>query len=124
MSRSHEDATVATATPAPISTPALRLGPASAPIGGRAVLRDLSWAVAPGERWVVLGRNGCGKTTLLRVASLTLHPSSGEVAVLGEVLGRTDVRALRPRIGLASSAMADRLRPGLAAADVVMTARY
>ena len=60
----------------------------------------------------MLGRNGCGKTTLLRVASLTLHPSSGDVAVLGEVLGRTDVRSLRPRIGLASAAMADRLRPG------------
>jgi iron complex transport system ATP-binding protein len=124
MSRSPEDAAVATATPATITTPALRLDDVSVSIGGRPVLRHLTWQVSAGERWVVLGRNGCGKTTLLRLASLTLHPSSGEVAVLGEVLGRTDVRALRPRIGLAASAMADRLRPGLPAVDVVMTARH
>jgi iron complex transport system ATP-binding protein len=73
---------------------------------------------------VVLGPNGSGKTTLLRIASLYLHPSSGSVAVAGEVLGRTDVRQLRTRIGLASPAFGDLLRPELAAADVVMTGRY
>jgi iron complex transport system ATP-binding protein len=107
-----------------VGTPALALDDVSVSIGGRPVLRGITWQVHDGERWVVLGRNGCGKTTLLRIASLTLHPSSGEVAVLGEVLGRTDVRSLRPRIGLASAAMADRLRPGLVARDVVMTARF
>jgi iron complex transport system ATP-binding protein len=107
-----------------VGAPALALDDVSVSIGGRPVLRGITWRVHDGERWVVLGRNGCGKTTLLRVASLTLHPSSGEVAVLGEVLGRTDLRSLRPRIGLASAAMADRLRHGLVARDVVMTARY
>jgi iron complex transport system ATP-binding protein len=72
---------------------------------------------------VVLGRNGCGKSTLMKIASLYLHPSSGEVDVLGETLGRTDVRSLRKRIGVASSGMADQLRSDLIAADVVMTAK-
>jgi iron complex transport system ATP-binding protein len=104
--------------------PALRLRSVSVRFGARTVVREVSWTVAPDERWVVLGRNGSGKTTVLRLASLSLHPSTGTVDVLGERLGRTDVRVLRRRIGLSSSSLADRLRPGIRAADVVMTARY
>jgi iron complex transport system ATP-binding protein len=89
----------------------------------RPILRDLDWDVRPGERWVVLGRNGCGKTTLLRIASLYLHPSSGSVTVLGETLGRTDVRKLRERIGFSSASFADMLRPALDAVDIVKTAK-
>ena len=90
---------------------------------GRRLLDAIDWTVEPGQRWVVLGPNGSGKTTLLRIASLYLHPSSGEVRVDGEVLGRTDVRQLRRRIGLASPAFGDLLRPALTATEVVMTAR-
>ena len=60
-------------------------------------------AFDPGERWVVLGPNGGGKTSLLRIASMWLHPSRGDVTVLGERLGRTDVRTLRTRIGFAAA---------------------
>ncbi len=90
---------------------------------GRAILNNVSWKVGADERWVVLGRNGCGKSTLMKIASLYLHPSSGDVEVLGEKLGRTDVRSLRKRIGVASSGMADQLRSDLTATDVVMTAK-
>ena len=91
---------------------------------GAAILADVDWRVGPEERWVVLGANGSGKTTLLRIASLYDHPSRGTVVVDGEELGRADVRALRARIGLASPAFGDLLRPGLTATEVVMTARY
>jgi len=90
---------------------------------GRALLDGIDWDVAHHERWVVLGRNGSGKTSLVRIASLYLHPSQGEVRVLGQLLGRTDVRTLRKRVALASSAMAQQLRPELTATDVVMTAK-
>src|SRR5690606_15565642 len=70
------------------------------------------------------GLNGSGKTSLIRIASLYEHPSSGRVEVLGEELGRTDVRTLRARIGLASAALAARLRPGPLAAEAVVTARH
>jgi iron complex transport system ATP-binding protein len=91
---------------------------------GRHLLADVDWTVEPGERWVLLGRNGSGKSSLVRIASMYLHPSEGTVSVLGQPLGRTDVRTLRTRIGLASAGMADLLRPDLTATDVVMTAKH
>jgi iron complex transport system ATP-binding protein len=89
----------------------------------RRVLDAIDWQVTAGERWVVLGRNGCGKTSLARIVALQLHPSSGTVDVLGERLGRTDVRSLRRRIGFASAALADSFRRELTAVDIVMTGR-
>jgi iron complex transport system ATP-binding protein len=88
------------------------------------VLDGIDWSVGAGERWVVLGPNGAGKTTLLRVAALYLHPSAGIVEVLGQRLGRTDVRTLRERIAFSSPALAARLEPSMTALEVVMTARY
>ncbi len=91
---------------------------------GRDILDDVSLRVTDGERWLVLGANGSGKTTLLRIAALYEHPTSGTVDVLGERLGRTDVRQLRRRVGYASAALGDQLRPGLRALDAVRTARF
>ncbi len=90
----------------------------------RTILAPIDWRIATGERWLVLGANGSGKTTLLRIAGLYEHPSTGEVDVLGERLGRTDVRVLRRRVGYLSAALAGQLRPQLRCLDVVMTARY
>jgi molybdate transport system ATP-binding protein len=42
--------------------------------GGRQVLRDLSWSVRPGERWVLLGANGAGKTQLLKLLAGDVWP--------------------------------------------------
>ena len=90
----------------------------------RLILAPLDWRVRDAERWLVLGANGSGKTTLLRIASMYEHPSAGTVEVLGERLGRTDVRELRRRVGYMSAALAAQIRPELRARDVVMTARY
>jgi iron complex transport system ATP-binding protein len=106
-----------------VSEPVISLRGVTRLADERPILRDPDWDVRPGERWVVLGRNGCGKTTLLRIASLYLHPSSGSVTVLGETLGRCDVRKLRERVGFSSASFADMLRPALDATDIVMTAK-
>jgi iron complex transport system ATP-binding protein len=104
--------------------PALELHDVSLIRAGRRLLHDIDWTVGAGERWVVLGRNGSGKSTLVQIASLYLHPSTGTVDVLGERLGRTDVRRLRTRLGLASAGMGDMLRADLVATEVVMTAKH
>jgi iron complex transport system ATP-binding protein len=92
--------------------------------GGSMLLRDVDWTVYDNERWVVIGPNGAGKTTLLQVAATQLFPSEGSAEILGERLGATDVFELRPRIGLASAALADRVPPGEKVIDLVLTASY
>ncbi|WP_432521857.1 ABC transporter ATP-binding protein [Kineococcus sp. SYSU DK006] len=92
---------------------------------GSSVLLDaVDLQVADGERWVVLGPNGAGKSTLLSVAAGRLFPTSGTVGVLGEVLGRVDVFELRPRIGLASTALGAAVPRAERVRDVVVTAAY
>ena len=88
---------------------------------GRAILADVDWTIRAGDRWILLGPNGCGKTTLLQVLSTYLYPTRGTVTVLGERHGRTDVRALRRRIGYASAALARLLKPRLTAFEAVVT---
>src|SRR3989454_9036236 len=91
---------------------------------GRPVLTGVDWEVGPGERWVVLGANGSGKTSLLRLAGGWLFPTAGEVEVLGHRLGRVDVRRLRRRLGYASGALAAGLRPNVGVEDLVVSAKH
>jgi iron complex transport system ATP-binding protein len=89
----------------------------------RIALDHVTWTVRPGERWVVLGANGSGKTSTVRLAAGYAHPTAGAVDILGHRLGRVDVRELRKRIGVASGALAQKLRPTISAIDAVMAAR-
>ena len=88
------------------------------------LLRGVDWTVLPDQRWVVLGPNGAGKTTLLQLAGAHMHPTRGEVRLLGETMGAVDVFELRPRIGLTSAALAQRIEPGERTGDVVLSAGY
>jgi iron complex transport system ATP-binding protein len=92
--------------------------------GSKLLLDRINWTVEEDERWAILGPNGAGKSTLLNVASATMHPSSGTAYVLGERLGAVDVFELRPRIGLATPAIAERVPPGERVSDVVVSAGY
>lgn len=73
--------------------------------GDTTVLDGVDWRVARGEHWVILGANGCGKTSLLKVLLGYLTPSAGEIEVLGKCYGAYDWRDLRCRLGLVSSAL-------------------
>lgn len=108
----------------PDDLPALVLADVVFEREGRRILDGVSLTVRRDEHWLVLGANGSGKTTLVRIAAMYEHPSAGEVRVLGEQLGRVDVRQLRRRIGYASAALADQFRSTLTARDVVMTAKF
>ena len=104
--------------------PVLRLDRVTVVRGGTTVLHDLSWCVRDGERWVLLGPNGSGKTTIVDLAAGYLFPSTGTVDVLGSRLGQVDVRSLRPRLGLTSADLSKQLRPDVTAVDVVMSGRH
>jgi len=92
--------------------------------GEKLLLDGVDWTVEEDERWVILGPNGAGKTTLLQLAATILHPTSGTVAVFGQRLGSVDVFELRPRIGLSSAALAQRIPGGEQVLDVVVSAGY
>ena len=68
-----------------------QLGAVSLEVDGRPVLHDLGFSVAEGERVVILGVNGCGKTTLLKLLDGLIFATSGEVRYRGSPL---DSRAL------------------------------
>ena len=91
---------------------------------GAKLLDDITWTVNEGERWVIIGPNGAGKTTLMQVLAAQMHPTAGVVGLLDEVLGAVDVFELRPRIGVSSAAIGDRIPKGERVGDVVMSASY
>jgi osmoprotectant transport system ATP-binding protein len=66
---------------------------------GRSVLDGLTLEVARGERIVLLGRSGAGKTTALKLVNALLLPTSGEVLVEERATTAWDPIALRRRIG-------------------------
>ncbi|GHH78745.1 ABC transporter ATP-binding protein [Promicromonospora soli] len=92
--------------------------------GTSIILDSVDWQVNEGERWIVLGPNGAGKTTLLQIVAARLHPTSGTATILDSTLGKVDVFELRPRIGLSSAALAERLPTAESVRDVVLTAAY
>jgi iron complex transport system ATP-binding protein len=92
--------------------------------GSKLLVDEINWTVEVDERWAVLGPNGAGKTTLLQIAAAMLHPTSGNAYLFGERLGAVDVFELRPRIGFASAALAQRIPSGEQVGDVVVSAGY
>jgi zinc/manganese transport system ATP-binding protein len=62
----------------------LRLDDVSVRLGGRQILRDVSFSIRPGEFTGLIGPNGAGKTTLLRVILGLQPPTSGSVLLDGK----------------------------------------
>ena len=85
----------------------------------RQILSDISWRIEPGAHWALLGANGCGKTTLLKILTGYEWPTFGTVRVLGKRFGRCDIGKMRKLIGWVSSAMTQRLPAQDSAIDVV-----
>ena len=68
--------------------PLLQIRSVAKSFGARAVLRDVSLDVAPGEFLTILGESGSGKTTLLRLIAGFERPDTGEIWMGGERLDR------------------------------------
>ena len=77
----------------------IRLEHVTKSFDGQKVLDDLSLSVNEGEFLTVIGRSGCGKTTMLRLINGLQKPDSGKVYMEGEDVDNTDLIALRRRIG-------------------------
>jgi len=79
-------------------TPAVEVERLGKTFGTLAALSDVSFAVAPGERFGVIGPDGAGKSTLFRLLATLLRPTAGTARVLGLDPVR-DLWKLRPRLG-------------------------
>ena len=79
-------------------TPAVEADHLSHRYGDRDALTSVSFSVAPGEIFALLGPNGGGKTTLFRILSTLLTPGSGTVRVFGNDV-RTHPADVRRTIG-------------------------
>jgi iron complex transport system ATP-binding protein len=77
--------------------------------GERDILRGVNFSVNPGEQWTLLGRNGCGKTTILEMIMGYEFPTTGTVDVLGNRYGQCDVREVRKKIGYISPNLIEKL---------------
>lgn len=90
----------------------------------RLILDNINWDIVRGDHWVVLGANGSGKTTLLELLAGYLWPSRGQITVLGERFGHTDLRDLRKRIGWVGSFLLAQIPPGQKPLDLVVSGKY
>lgn len=77
--------------------------------GKTRMLKDIDWTVGQGEHWTILGANGSGKTSLLAAITGYLMPSEGDTFLLGDSYGDADWREVRQKIGMVSSAIAQRI---------------
>lgn len=89
--------------------------------GAKDILNRINWEVRTGERWVVFGANGCGKTTLLSIIAGYKRFTSGELEVLGEAYTAENMLSLRRRIGWISSSFFDRCYHQERVLDIVLS---
>lgn len=103
-------------------TDAIAFEDVTAGYGGREVLSRLSLSVRPGELFGILGPNGCGKTTMLRLASGVLRPRAGTVRLLGENVAAQTPRTIARRAAVVPQDTAPVF--AMAVLDVVLLGRY
>ena len=87
----------------------------------RKILRDITWKVPQGSTAAILGPNGSGKSTLARVILGQMWPTKGDVRILGQTFGETDLNALRESIRLVQSNGVVEIEGSETAINVVLT---
>ncbi|WP_255507970.1 ABC transporter ATP-binding protein [Lysinibacillus sp. BW-2-10] len=91
---------------------------------GTTILHDVNWSVEQGQHWAILGLNGSGKTTMLKVINGYLWPNEGNVTVMGERFGNTNIPELRKQIAWVSNAMIENLTWEDPCIEIVLSGKF
>jgi len=103
------------------SGPAIRLRGVSMRRGSVDVLHRVDWTVPRGAMAAVLGPNGSGKTSLMRLVAGYEWPTTGEVEVAGFRFGGADLRPLRRRVSVVDPSERFGVDNRLSATEAVLT---
>ncbi len=88
------------------------------------ILKSVSWTVLRGERWVLLGANGAGKTSLISTICAYNTPSGGEMSVDGKTYSEYDWQKVREKIALVGSQLKRGFDGNERVGDVVVSGKF
>jgi len=107
-----------------LDAPIIEFSHVSLTLQGKKILSDLSFCVEQGEKWAIVGPNGSGKTTALRIVNGYLRPTKGKVSILNEKFGESDLGELRKKSGFVSSYLDSLLESQDNVLDIVVSGRF
>lgn len=83
-------------------SPLIKIANADVFIKDKKVLHDISWVMRKGEHWAIIGRNGAGKSTMLKLIAGDVYPALGGEISRFRTTGTGSIRNLRKKIGVVS----------------------
>ena len=93
-------------------------------IADKPVIDNIDWTVLDGERWVLLGANGAGKTSLISTICAYNTPSSGEMFVDGKEYSNFNWQKMREKIALVGSQLRRAIDRNEKVVDVIVSGKF
>ncbi len=93
-------------------------------IADKEILSAINWDFYEGERWIILGANGAGKTSLLSTICAYNTPSSGEMVVNGKRYSAYDWQKVRMQIALVGSQLSRQIEKSETVLDTVVSGKF
>ena len=105
--------------------PLLSIRNADVYVDGHRVLERISWEIHPGEHWAVFGRNGAGKSSLIKLLYGDLTPAAGGALERRGFPKGTHIEAFKKTVGFLSPELqSDYARDDVSVEDIVISGRH
>ncbi|HDA2646828.1 TPA: ATP-binding cassette domain-containing protein, partial [Staphylococcus aureus] len=93
---------------------------------GKTILKNISWQINEGDKWILYGLNGAGKTTLLNILNAYEPATTGYVNLFGKMPGKVgySTETVRQHIGFVSHSLLEKFQEGERVIDVVISGAF